>query len=168
MKCWIDRYSVGCNEDIVPDCCDEPRLLLWRNTPNSPEIRVSIIVGHKFWVETEIKQSWKQTAEVTFPYLYLWGNQKQESFPDHFWMFSLNTPFGWSRTWIDRLLPFSECILWSALVRHYHPSWALTLQWNFHVTSHLYTSPHVVPTISQAAGSCLKSECVSSTDTLFL
>lgn len=93
MKRWIDGYSVGCNQDIVPDCCDEPRLLLQRNTPKSPEIRVSIIAGHKFWVETEIKQSWKQTAEVTFPYLYLFEEIRDKN-PDHFWMFSPNTPFG--------------------------------------------------------------------------
>lgn len=44
----IDKYSAACNEDIVLDCCDEPRLLLRRNASESPEIRVSIIAGHKW------------------------------------------------------------------------------------------------------------------------
>lgn len=88
-----DRYSVACNEDIVPDCCDEPRLPLRRNTPESPETRVSIIAGHKFWEETEIKQSRKQTAEVTLPYPNLFEELKDKN-PDQFWMFSLNAAFG--------------------------------------------------------------------------
>lgn len=88
-----DRYSVACNEDIVPDCCDEPRLPLPRNTPESPETRVSIIAGHKFWEETEIKQSWKQTAEAPLPYPHLFEEFKDKN-PDQFWMFSLNAPFG--------------------------------------------------------------------------
>lgn len=89
-----DRYSVACNEDIVADCCDEPRLPLRRNTPESPETRVSIIAGHTFWEETEIKQSRKQTAEVTLPYPNLFEELKDKN-PDQFWMFSLN-----SRIWL--------------------------------------------------------------------
>lgn len=159
IKRRIDRYTVGCNEDIVPDCRDEPRLLLRRrrNAPKSLEMHVSIIAGHKFWGETEIKRSWKQTAWVTIPYLYLFKEIDDQN-PDH-----LVDPEHEETDYCLSPDAFCDALLHAIIIQV-----GLTLKWIFHITSHFYTSRHCVHTISQAAGSCLKSECVSSTDTLFL
>lgn len=139
---------------------------------NSPRFSTRLCF-HFHWTQVPAHRTLVETnGRRDFPNIYLWVGKMRHVVGS--FLFSLHT---WiirglmvyaEPGWMDGWMAFSGC----TLVCHYYQSSAMSdikVKLCHKPRQHLSFSPHgALLTISQAAGSCLKSECVSSTDTLFL